>query len=218
MTIFQKLFWLQQMGVRYLCAEEPHGLAEKKSRPVGTPKSLTELDKKLTSSKSALSATATHPVGGAGMVPAQVMCILEMPSAAEDRTGTPLSGEEGDLLKKMLAAVGLSVEVQTYVAYLSPWRAPGARVLTSLETQEGLALLRERSEAVNPDVLLLFGLPVVQALLGVPLGQARTKTHTYQGIRVFATFAPGFLMKNPDYKKGAWGDLQKLQSFLQGEK
>ena len=165
MTIFQKLFWLKQMGVHHLCAEVPHALGIPGTKPVGKIKSLAELDKKLTSSKSALSATATHPVGGIGVVPAQVMCVLEMPTATEDRTGVALSGEEGELLKKMLAAVGLSVQTQTYVGYLSPWRAPGARVLTHVETQEGLALLKERIQAVHPEVLLLLGLPVVQALL-----------------------------------------------------
>ena len=215
MTIFQKLFWLQQMGVRNLCAEVPHALVQCGSESFGDKKSLVQLDKKLGTSKSALSATATHPLGGIGAVPAKVMCILEMPSATEDRTGIPLSGEEGELLQKMLAAIGLDIHAQTYVAYLSPWRAPGARVLTGVETQEGMTLLKERISLVCPQVLLLMGVPVFQAFLGGALGQARSKMHEYQGIPVFATFAPGFLIKNPDYKKGAWTDLKKIQAFFQ---
>ena len=210
MTIFQKLSWMRQMGIHNLCDEKPHSLGKKTISSTSS----TDLDKALTSSKSALSATATHPLGGIGPVPAEVMCVLEMPSSMEDRTGQALSGEEGELLKKMLSAIGLNTNVQTYVTYLSPWRSPGARVLTTLETQEGLGLLNKRIQLVQPKVLLLFGVSVARALINVPLGQARTKIHYYQDIPVFSTFAPAFLLKNSDYKRGAWADLQKLQTFL----
>ena len=203
------------MGIRVLCGEKPRALSGASTHQMSSKGSEEALAKKLISSKSALSATATHPMGGVGAIPAKVMCLLEMPSANEDRTGVPLSGPEGELLKKMLSAIGLETNVQTHVAYLSPWRAPGARVLTAVETQEGLALLKERLALVHPEVLVLFGLPVVQALLGIPLGQARTKSHVYQEIPVFATFAPSFLIKNPNYKKGAWEDLKKLQAWLE---
>ncbi len=209
MMIFQKLSWMTQMGIRTLCAEEPHSLMKKK--PSTPPSSLTQLDKSLITSKSSLSQTATNALGGIGPIPAKLMCVLESPSATEDRTGEALSGPEGDLLKKMLAAIGLDTNTQTYVTYLSPWRAPGARVLTTLETQEGLSLLQKRMELVKPQVLLLFGVAVVKALLNVPLGQARNKPHDYKGIPTFATFAPSFLLKNTAYKKQAWADLQAFQ-------
>lgn len=213
MNIFQKLSWLNQMGVRVLCGEKAHPLESKKNSPVKA-RSLQELDKHLSNSKSSLSATATHPLGGFGVVPCKVMCILESPSADEDRTGIALTGKEGELLKKMLSAIGLDTEKQTYVGYLSPWRAPGARALTAVETKEGLTLLNERIKAVQPKVLLLFGMPVAKALLNLPLGQARTKKTDYHGISTFATFSPNFLLKNPAYKKGAWEDLKKFQVFL----
>ena len=212
MNIFQKLSWMEQMGIRYFCGEKVHSLEKKSVKHCSV--SLVELDKQLQKSKSALSATATHALGGMGVMPAKVMCILESPSATEDRTGEALSGPEGELLKKMLRAIDLDVNVQTYVGYLSPWRPPGARVLTALETQEGLKLLEARIQAVQPEVLLLFGMSVSKALLNVPLGQARSKKYDYRGIPVFTTFAPGFLLKNGDYKKGAWSDLQKVQIFL----
>ncbi|MGN0919223.1 MAG: uracil-DNA glycosylase [Alphaproteobacteria bacterium] len=212
MTLFQKLSWMQQMGIRVLCGEKPHAWGG--SKPVQTKTSIPALEKKVQTSKSALSATATHPIGGVGVIPAKVLCILEMPSANEDRTGVALSGPEGELLKKMLSAIGLDTAQQTHVAYLSPWRSPGARVLTTVETQEGLNLLKQRIQAVRPQVLLLFGMPVVRAFLNLPLGQARGKRHTYQGRPVFATFAPNFLMKNDAYKRQAWADLKKLDAFL----
>ena len=212
MNIFQKLSWMRQMGIRYLCGEQAHPLEKKQVKQ--TSVSLSELDKKIQKSKSALSATATHSFGGIGIIPADVMCVLESPSASEDRTGEALSGPEGELLKKMLKAIGLDTSKQTYVAYLSPWRAPGARVLTSLETQEGVKLLNERIKVVQPKILLLFGMPVVKALLNMPLGQTRSKQCDYHGIPVFATFGPSFLLKNTRYKKEAWSDLKKLQEFL----
>ena len=88
------------MGIRYLCEEQAHPLEKKQTKHSTT--SLSELDKKIQKSKSALSATAMHALGGSGTVPAEVMCILESPSATEDRTGEALSGPEGELLKKML--------------------------------------------------------------------------------------------------------------------
>ena len=174
-----------------------------------------DLDKALSSSKSGLSATATHPLGGVGIIPAKVMCVLEAPSATEDKTGVPLSGPEGDLLKKMLSAIQLDTQTQTYVSYLSPWRPPGARLLTSVETQEGLALLQKRVQLVNPKVLLVFGMSATRALTGSTLGQIRNKHGKYQEIPVFATFAPNFLIKNENYKKQAWTDLKAFQSFLE---
>lgn len=213
MNIFQKLSWLEQMGVRVLCGETPHLLESKKKIPPKA-RSLQELDKHLSNSKSSLSTTATHPLGGFGVVPCEVMCILESPSADEDRTGIALAGKEGELLKKMLAAIGLDTNKQTYVAYLSPWRAPGSRTLTNLEIKEGLELLNERIKTIQPKVLLLFGMPVTKALLNLPLGQARSKRADYHGISSFSTFAPNFLLKNPDYRRGAWEDLKKLQAFL----
>ena len=117
-------------------------------------------------------------------------------------------------MKKMLSAIDLDVNVQTYVAYLSPWRAPGARILTAFEIQEGLTLLKERIQIVQPKVLLLMGMPVAKALLNAPLGEARSKKHDFQGIPTFTTFAPGFLLKNEAYKKSAWSDLKKFQAFI----
>lgn len=216
MNIFQKLSWMSQMGIRNLCEETPHSLSD-----IHTSKKasicLDDLDKSLMTSKSGLSATATHPFGGTGIIPAKVMCILEAPSAAEDRTGIPLSGPEGDLLKKMLAAIQLDVQTQTYVTYLSPWRPPGARLLTSTETQEGLTLLQKRIQVVNPKILLVFGMSVTRALTGATLGQIRNKHSEYNGIPLFATFAPNFLIKNENFKKQAWADLKTFHAFFEKE-
>ena len=214
MTIFQKLSWMVQMGIRDLCGETAHSVGKKEESQLPTTCSLSVLDKALAKSKSALSATATHPLGGIGVVPAKVMCVLEAPSAIEDRTGQPLAGPEGDLLKKMLAAIGLDTAANAYVGYLSPWRAPGSRVLTNVETQEGLDLLKKRIAVVRPQILVAFGMPVARALLNLPLGQARAKHHTFMEIPIFTTFAPNFLLKNETYKKGAWADLKMIQTYL----
>ena len=207
MTIFQKLSWLVQMGVHHLCDEEAHPLVEESF-------SVSD-NKKLSSIKSSLSATATHALEGVAAVPAKVVCVLEMPSASEDRTGVVLSGPEGELLEKMLKAIQLDVHQQAYVTYLSPWRSPGARVLTNIEINEGMELLKDRLKKLCPQVIIAFGMPVVRAMTGMTLGQVRTKKADYKGIPLFATFPPAFLIKNPDYKRQAWADLQKVQSFLQ---
>ena len=212
MTIFQKLSWLIQMGVYHLCDEQVHSLTQKEQKK---PLSLEALNKELSSSKSSLSSTATHAIGGVGTIPAHVLCILESPSADEDRSGVALSGTEGELLKKMLNSVGLDINQQTHVAYLSPWRAPGARTLTNLEIKEGISLLKKRIAVVQPKIILAFGMPVIKALTNSTLGQIRSsKSTNYEGIPFCGTFAPSFLIKNPSYKKQAWTDLQNFQARL----
>ena len=213
MTPFQKLFWLFQMGVSSFCGEKVQNKAQNRTVDADT---LQKLDLKLGQSDMALSKTALHPMGGIGCLSPKVMCVLEAPSAQEDKTGKYLSGPEGELAKKMLSSIGLDLQQNTYLTYLSPWRPPGNRILTSVEINQCQKLLNQRIELVHPQFLVLLGVPVMKALLdGKALSQVRLGHEKYMSIPTFGTFSPSWLMKNSDYRRPAWEDLKKFKQMLE---
>ncbi len=209
MTIFQKLFWLTQMGIDSFCSENKHLFLDavqtgvKKKEPLSV------------SSQSALSKTAMHPLQGIGVRPAKVLCILNAPNAQEDRTGDCLVGPEGEMLKKMLASVGLDLETNSYLTYLSPWRPPGNRLLTSVEVKECLGILDKTLAQVCPTYLFVFGAETLRSLIpGKTLSAVRSGHCTYQNYPVYATFSAADLIKNPAHKRQAWEDLKSFQKRI----
>lgn len=213
MTPFQKLFWLFQMGVSSFCGEEVRNKAQKQVIDTDT---LQKLDLKLNQSEMALSKTALHPMSGIGCLSPKVMCVLEAPSSQEDKTGEYLSGPEGELAKKMLSSIGLDLQQNTYLTYLSPWRPPGNRILTNVEINYCQKLLNQRIESVHPQFLLLLGVPVIRALLErKTLSQVRLGHEKYMNLPIFGTFSPAWLMKNPDYRRPVWEDLKKFKQILE---
>ena len=210
MTIFQKLFWLTQMGIESFCSEVKHIPMTKVETPVASP------TKSLTSSRSALSKTAAHTLQGMGVVPAKVLCILNAPNAEEDKTGVCLSGPEGEMTKKMLASIDLDVEKNTYITYLSPWRPPGNRLLTPLEIKEGLEILDKRIAQVKPTYLFVFGAETLRAMIrGKTLSSLRSSHSTYNDYPVYATFSASDLIKNPNHRRQAWEDLKSFKEKIE---
>ncbi len=213
MTPFQKLFWLFQMGVDSFCGEKTQNRIQTVPQ-----KNLTfeELSQKLVHSEMALAKTALHPMLGTGVVSPKVMCVLEAPSSQEDKTGEYLSGPEGELAKKMLSSIGLDIQKNTYLAYLSPWRPPGNRMLTNAEMTQFCDILKQNIEMIRPQFLLLLGVPVIRALLGGKTpSQVRLGHEKYLNIPTFGTFSPAWLMKNPDYRRPVWEDLKKFKQIIE---
>ena len=212
MTPFQKIFWLFQMGIHTFCGEIPKNQIKSQKIKSG---SLQQLESKLQNLEMALSKTAFHPMGGTGILSPKVMCVLEAPSSQEDKTGQYLSGEEGELTQKILSSIGLDLQKNTYLTYLSPWRPPGNRMLTNNEISQCQKLLNQRIELVQPQFLLLLGVPVIRALLsGKTLSQVRLGREKYMDIPTFGTFAPSWLIKNPDYRRAVWEDLKKFKQVI----
>lgn len=213
MTPFQKLFWLFQMGVDSFCGEKTQ------NRIYTSPQkglTLGALNQKLAHSEMALAKTALHPMLGTGVMSPKVMCILEAPSSQEDKTGEYLSGPEGELTQKMLSSIGLDVQKNTYLAYLSPWRPPGNRMLTNVEVAQCREILKQHVTMVRPQFLLLLGVPVIRALLdGKTLSQVRLGHEKYLDIPTFGTFSSAWLMKNPSYRRPVWEDLKKFKQVIE---
>ncbi|MEJ6396872.1 uracil-DNA glycosylase [Yoonia sp. 208BN28-4] len=157
-----------------------------------------------------------------GSPSARVMVIGETPNRAEDRAGAPFVGEEGALLDKMLAAIGLARDAAdpATAAYLLsplPWRTPA----DDLPEPAHIAMLRPFLERhitlANPDVILLMGNTGLQMLTGQGgLTKRRGAWIDVLGRPALPTFHPAHLIRTPLAKREAWADLLQLKAKLKG--
>jgi len=167
----------------------------------------------------ALRKTATRLVFADGNPAARVMLVGEAPGKDEDREGLPFVGRAGQLLDRMLAAIGLD-RTGVYIANIVPWRPPGNRTPTPQETQLCLPFIQRQIELANPDVLVLLGGSAAAGLTGAKDGILRmrgrwldydTGTRT---IKALATLHPAYLLRTPSQKKLAWRDFRALKAEL----
>ena len=167
----------------------------------------------------ALKSTATRLVFSDGNPQARIMFVGEAPGREEDIEGRPFVGRSGQLLDRMIGAIGLDRST-VYIANVIPWRPPGNRTPTPQETQICLPFIQRQIELVSPDVLVTLGNPSTQALLSTRDGIMKTRgrwldydTGTRK-IRALATFHPAYLLRSPSYKKLAWQDLRAVATAL----
>jgi DNA polymerase len=165
-----------------------------------------------------LKATATRLVFGDGYQSADIMFVGEAPGADEDREGLPFVGRAGKLLDKMLASIGLDRQ-KVYIANVVPWRPPGNRTPTPLETAACLPFTRRQIELVDPKILVCLGGASAQTLLGGKEGimRMRGRWFAFAGnpeIRAFAMLHPAYLLRQPAHKKLAWQDLRMLEKEI----
>src|SRR5580704_15383501 len=162
-----------------------------------------------------LKATATRLVFGDGNPSADIMFIGEAPGADEDREGVPFVGRAGQLLDKMLVSIRLD-RGKVYIANVVPWRPPGNRTPTPLETAACLPFNRRQIVLVDPKILVCLGAASAQTLLGGKEGVMRMRgrwfTYAVGGkeIRAIAMLHPAYLLRQPAQKKLAWQDLRML--------
>jgi uracil-DNA glycosylase family 4 len=171
----------------------------------------------------ALKNTATRLVFSDGNPQARVMFVGEAPGREEDIEGLPFVGRSGQLLNRMIAAIGLD-RTSAYIANVIPWRPPGNRTPTPQETQICLPFIQRQIELVNPDVLVTLGNPSTQTLLSTREGIMKTRGRWFdydtgtRVIRALATFHPAYLLRSPSYKKMAWQDLRSIAKALEETK
>jgi DNA polymerase len=153
----------------------------------------------------------------------RVMLVGEAPGADEDRIGKPFMGRSGQLLDRMLAAVGLD-RTQVYVANIVPWRPPGNRTPTPQEIAICKPFIARQIELAGPEFLLCLGGPAAQNLLGVKDGILRTrgrwftyKTEDGREIRTLPTLHPAYLLRQPLQKRLGWRDFTALRRALDGK-
>ncbi|WP_449254916.1 uracil-DNA glycosylase [Bosea sp. (in: a-proteobacteria)] len=169
----------------------------------------------------ALKATAKNLVFSDGNPEGRVMMVGEAPGADEDRIGLPFVGRSGQLLDRMLAAIGLSRKDDVYIANLLPWRPPGNRTPTPQEVAICLPFIQRQIELADPDILVCIGAPSAQGLLGFKgIMASRGKWVEYdtgtRRIRAIATLHPAYLLRRPLDKRLSWRDLRALRAALEG--
>ena len=159
--------------------------------------------------------TRTHAVVSDGSSTARLVFVGEAPGRDEDLQGKPFVGAAGQLLTKMIQAMGLRRE-EVYICNVLKDRPPANRVPLPEEVEACLPFLREQLAIVKPAVICTLGAVAAKALLGphVAITKIRGEVRDYQGIRLVPTFHPAYLLRNPPAKKFVWVDLQKVKKLL----
>lgn len=178
--------------------------------------------------------TATNLVFSDGNPKAHIMVIGEAPGGDEDIQGKPFVGVSGQLLDKMLSAIGLDRRSDdpaksVYISNILNWRPPGNRTPSPAEIETSLVFIERHIAIVQPKVLLLMGGVAAKALLNTNDGitKLRGKWMDYVplsetgGVSVpcLSSFHPSFLLRTPTQKRAAWADIlalaEKAASFSQ---
>jgi DNA polymerase len=167
----------------------------------------------------ALRTTAKQLVFGDGSAQARLMFVGEAPGSEEDQKGIPFVGRSGQLLDRMLAAIGIARQ-DVYIANIVPWRPPGNRDPSTHESQICLPFIQRQIELVDPDVMVCLGKPSTATLLGVTDGIRRTRGRWFtfntgkREIRAMPTFHPAYLLRTPIEKRFAWRDFLAIKKAL----
>ncbi|MBB3973488.1 uracil-DNA glycosylase [Hansschlegelia beijingensis] len=169
----------------------------------------------------ALKATASRTVFADGAPGARLMLVGEAPGREEDLSGLPFVGRSGQLLDRMLAAIGLD-RGSVYIANVIPWRPPGNRTPTPQETETCLPFIRRQIELCDPEILVALGGAAAQSLFRARDGilKLRGKWLDYdvagRPAKAMATLHPAYLLRSPAQKKLAWRDLKAIRRALEG--
>ena len=164
--------------------------------------------------------TATNLVFADGNPQARAMFVGEAPGLEEDMQGLPFVGRSGQLLDRMLGAIGLD-RTRAYIANVIPWRPPGNRDPTPQETEICRPFIERQITLVDPDFLILLGGASAKQLLKTTVGitRLRGEWRPYQTgrreIRAMATFHPANLLRQPLNKRFVWRDLLALKAALE---
>ncbi len=172
-----------------------------------------------------LKRTATRTVFADGNQAAQVMIIGEAPGAEEDRLGRPFVGRAGQLLDRMLGAIGLDRKA-VLITNIVYWRPPGNRTPSAAEIASCLPFVLRHIALVKPRALLLCGATAVGALIPEGGGITRLRGRWFQleipgldePVPTLPTFHPAFLLRSPEKKRDAWRDLLSLKARLDAQR
>jgi DNA polymerase len=163
--------------------------------------------------------TAKQLVFADGNPASKLMFVGEAPGRDEDIQGLPFVGRSGQLLDRMLAAIGLSRK-DVYIANVVPWRPPGNRRPTPIETAICRPFIERQIELVGPEVLVLLGGASASELLNTNEGilRLRGRWREYDAggrvIRAIATLHPAYLLRQPRDKRHAWRDFLAIRRAL----
>lgn len=162
-----------------------------------------------------LSEGRNHIVFGEGDPQARLVFVGEAPGGEEDRKGRPFVGSAGQLLTKMIGAMGLHRD-QVYICNVIKCRPPNNRDPEMDEVVACEPFLIRQLEVIRPEVIIAMGRVAAQTLLRVktPITRLRGRWTRYHGIRLMPTFHPAYLLRNPQAKREVWADLKQVMAEL----
>ncbi|MBW1795129.1 MAG: uracil-DNA glycosylase [Deltaproteobacteria bacterium] len=153
-----------------------------------------------------------HIVFGAGNPGTKLVLVGEAPGYEEDIKGQPFVGQAGQLLTRILRAIGLTRE-DVYICNIIKCRPPGNRNPEPDEIAACIPFLRRQLRAIRPGLICAMGTFAAQTLLetNTPISQLRGRFHSYENASLLPTYHPAYLLRNPGKKRDVWEDMQKLQ-------
>ena len=154
-------------------------------------------------------------VFGSGDPNADLLFIGEGPGAEEDRQGLPFVGRAGELLTKIIQAIGLERD-QVYIANIVKCRPPGNRDPKPEEVAACRRYLESQIDLIEPKIIVLLGRVAAQTLLGndLTLGRMRDQWHRVRDVEVRVTYHPAALLRNASFKRPTWDDMQVVRDRL----
>jgi uracil-DNA glycosylase family 4 len=159
----------------------------------------------------------TNLVFGVGNPNAHLVFVGEGPGADEDQQGEPFVGKAGQLLNKMIEAMGYARQ-DVYICNVVKCRPPGNRNPEPDEIAACEPFLKQQLAAIGPSMIVTLGKFAAQCLLrdDSPISRLRGNFRTYEGIQLMPTFHPAYLLRDPTKKKEAWDDLKAVMAALRG--
>jgi uracil-DNA glycosylase len=157
-------------------------------------------------------------VFGVGNQSADLMFVGEAPGADEDAQGVPFVGRAGQLLTKMIEAMGFARD-DVYIANVLKCRPPNNRDPESDEIDQCQPFLFRQIASIQPKVIIALGAFAARTLLRTqdPISRLRGRVYDFRGAKLIPTFHPSFLLRSPGYKREAWEDLKKALALMDRE-
>ncbi|MBD3336280.1 MAG: uracil-DNA glycosylase [Candidatus Eisenbacteria bacterium] len=159
--------------------------------------------------------TRNNVVFGAGKATVPLVFVGEAPGRDEDLQGIPFVGRAGQLLTRIIAAIGLDRE-DVYICNVLKCRPPDNRDPEPREVAECMPYLERQIDLLKPRVICALGRHGAQTLLATkePIGKLRGRVFLYQGVKLVPTYHPAALLRNPRLKRTLWEDVQLVRRLL----
>ncbi|MCX5677911.1 MAG: uracil-DNA glycosylase [Candidatus Omnitrophica bacterium] len=206
----------KESGTEELFSSQPAAGSAKTSASGDVKQQLEALKKEVLRCRACgLSKTRLNVVFGAGNSRARLMFVGEAPGSEEDIQGLPFVGRAGQLLTKIIEAMGLERE-DVYIANILKCRPPNNRAPLPEEISACRENVRRQIAIIKPKVICTLGKFASQTLLNTEttISRLRGSFYEYEGIKVMPTFHPAYLLRNPQDKKLAWADMKKIKKLL----
>jgi DNA polymerase len=160
----------------------------------------------------------THVVNSEGNRTARLMFVGEAPGADEDAQARPFVGRAGQLLNKIIEAIGLKRE-EVFIGNVNRCRPPQNRTPTITEAATCKPFILREIAVVKPEVIVVLGNTAMKNLLETKEGITRVRGifQDFNGIKVMPTFHPAYLLRDPSKKRETWEDMKKVRDYLDGK-